>query len=105
MIEVNYICLQLAQEIKPAPIGLLCLKCRDRLQCNADRAANYLRWGWPTCCGNTMRLVLAGEEKLLEAAVLEAGRCELAWPSVGRCGRRQGHQGSCDVIPEGGQQP
>ena len=39
-----------------------CDKCLTTLPAPAEDVAEYIRDGWPKCCGNTMRLVPHPEE-------------------------------------------
>jgi hypothetical protein len=43
---------------EPIFAQLSCVKCGRRIACNVDTAVDYeLDDSWPTCCGQTMRLV------------------------------------------------
>lgn len=47
----------------PTPRGLFCNTCGKRETLTVNRAASHLAYGWPRCCGYTMRLLTVNDNE------------------------------------------
>ena len=53
----------IAQDVFPKGGILRCQVCGKELDCSTNDCGYYLRRGWPTCCGHTMRLTMKESEE------------------------------------------
>ncbi|MEM7113073.1 MAG: hypothetical protein AAF614_11620 [Chloroflexota bacterium] len=53
----------IATDVFPDGVSLRCTRCQREIAATNDDVANYLRQGWPRCCGYAMEMVIYRETK------------------------------------------